>query len=274
MGRAALLAALLLLTCAAGAQAAGTVTWPGGSQPVTLTDAPGSALALDLPTQGDVRSGFLFRFASNTLQAGTGCRQITDVLIGCDEPEGTPVVIRLDDGPDRLDAQRYAWRLVIDGGPGDDSLMSGTGRDRIDGGEGDDYVDSRDLLFGSRNIGYLRKPVRDMVTCGAGDDSVSVDGSDRVAQDCEHLTIHGTSGKDRLAGDDRGERFMAQGGDDLIIGGRGEDSIAAARGDDRVDARDGDHDSITCGDGRDRVRADLADEVGHDCEKVIRSRGA
>ncbi len=273
MGRAVLLAAALVLAFAAAAQAAGTVTYPGGRQPVVVTDSPGGALGLDLPTQGDLRSGFLFRFGPNALQAGAGCRQIDDRRIVCAQPQGTLVVIRLGDASDSLDAQRYAWKLTVDGGSGDDRLLSGRARDRIDGGEGNDSIDSRDLLFGARNIGYFKRPVQDVVRCGGGDDTVAVDSADRVAQDCERVTIHGTSGKDRLAGGQRGEEFVARGGDDLIIAGGGADNVDAGRGDDRIDGRGGDSDSIFCGDGRDRVRADRADVVGSDCERVLIDSG-
>src|SRR5215208_3034223 len=138
MGRALLIVAALLAASAGDAHAAGTVTYPGDGQPVVVADSPGTEQFLSLPTQGDLPSGFLFRFEPDALQAGAGCRQVRTTEIACDQPEGTLVDIRLDDGPDYLDAQHYAWKLVINGGSGDDSLFSGRARDRIAGGDGND----------------------------------------------------------------------------------------------------------------------------------------
>jgi Ca2+-binding RTX toxin-like protein len=59
-------------------------------------------------------------------------------------------------------------------------------------------------------------------------------------------------------------------GNDRLDGGRGTDLVVAGSGNDVVRSRDGTHDRITCGPGRDRVAADAADRVGSDCEVVRR----
>ena len=45
-------------------------------------------------------------------------------------------------------------------------------------------------------------------------------------------------------------------------------------GNDTIDARDGEVDSVTCGAGTDRVKADSADVIAPDCEQVDRTGGA
>src|SRR5262249_57825800 len=69
-------------------------------------------------------------------------------------------------------------KILIDGGPGDDTLTGGSGDDTILGGDGDDVIDPRrgaDVVFG-----------------GAGDDTVSWDPGDGSD------VIEGEAGTDRL----------------------------------------------------------------------------
>jgi Ca2+-binding RTX toxin-like protein len=273
MGRAALLALALLLTGAAPANAAATVTAPGGGAPVLLTDSPGNDFTL-FDIVGHHPSGFEFR--GHGLQAGPGCRQSRADEVVCEAaPLGTPVEFHLADGEDYLDAQEYRFPITVDAGPGDDQILSGKGPDRIDSGDGDDYVNALDLLFDSKLMGFFKKPVRDVVTCGGGDDAVAADVLDRVAQDCERRYMYGTTAANRLVGDGRPEKFFGRSGPDLIIGGGGADEINGEAGDDRIDSRDGEVDTIICGVGRDRVRADRVDVVVQEapadrCERVVR----
>src|SRR4051794_29575590 len=68
--------------------------------------------------------------------------------------------------------------VTIDGGPGDDTLIGGSGADNFDGGSGDDFVDG--------NIGA------DRAELGAGDDRFQWDPGDGSD------TIEGQGGHDRL----------------------------------------------------------------------------
>ena len=70
--------------------------------------------------------------------------------------------------------------------------------------------------------------------------------------------LRGLGGADRLYG-------LA--GNDLLVGGRGRDRLFAGPGNDVVHAKDGMHDTIVCGAGRDLVRADRADRISRDCER-------
>jgi Ca2+-binding RTX toxin-like protein len=55
---------------------------------------------------------------------------------------------------------------VLLGGPGDDNLDGGPGKDYLSGGDGDDR------LF----VAYGRGALEDFASCGAGDDTVVVEG--------------------------------------------------------------------------------------------------
>jgi len=61
---------------------------------------------------------------------------------------------------------------------GADVVTPGAGLDRVDGGPGSDRIDTRD-------------GVRDEVTCGTGNDTVTADPVDLVAADCESMTQPG-----------------------------------------------------------------------------------
>ena len=70
----------------------------------------------------------------------------------------------------------------------------------------------------------------------------------RAGQDC----LHGGRGDDRLSG--------GPGADDLR-GGAGHDRLLGGAGNDRLFARDGERDTVRCGSGDDRVRADRRDRL-------------
>jgi Ca2+-binding RTX toxin-like protein len=125
------------------------------------------------------------------------------------------------------------------GTPGDDVLVGTNGRDVLSGRGGDD------CLFG--------RPNDDRLAGGTGADLLDGgSGGDR---------IHGDAGKDKI----RGGR-----GNDDITPGTGQDTVAAQGGDDEIFARDQTRDTIDCGAGRDKVKADRTDSVKN-CEFVKRA---
>ena len=67
-------------------------------------------------------------------------------------------------GPDRLS-----------GDQGNDVITPDGGHDVVDSGAGDDYVLAAD------------DHMRDVISCGPGNDRVRADGTDRVARDCEDV---------------------------------------------------------------------------------------
>lgn len=74
-------------------------------------------------------------------------------------------------------------------------------------------------------------------------------------------TLHGLGGADRIEGGS---------GRDRIIGGPGRDVVIGGAGNDDIRVRDGQIDTVRCGAGRDRVRADRRDRLSG-CERVRRS---
>jgi hypothetical protein len=90
--------------------------------------------------------------------------------------------------------------------------------------------------------------------------------------------LFGGPGRDRILGQAGGDRVNGEAGNDQLVGGAGADRLSGGGGADLVDARDPTPrdrrlvDQITCGAGRDIVRADAGDDVASDCERVLRRR--
>ena len=148
---------------------------------------------------------------------------------------------------------------VINGLQGDDCLVGGFGDDRLTGSAGDDQLSGEageDVLTGATG--------RDVLS--GGSDSDTLDGG----QSADRLS--GGSGGDRLAGGAGGDTLTGGTGDDRIDGGPGRNSVSAGSGDDTISAANGQVEIISCGGGRDRVRADRRDRVAG-CETVLRLRG-
>jgi hypothetical protein len=118
---------------------------------------------------------------------------------------------------------------LLKGGGGDDCLEGGAGADVLDGGDGNDH------LAGGTG--------KDRLAGGTGNDS-----------------LKGSQGNDRLSGGP---------GNDTISPGSGRDSIDAGSGNDTINAVDGVRETVECGRGLDRVRADRRDRLRH-CEKITR----
>jgi Ca2+-binding RTX toxin-like protein len=106
-------------------------------------------------------------------------------------------------------------------------------------------------------------------------------GLDRLFGGTGNDRLHGEDDTpDRLGGNDAregygGDRLSGEAGNDLLIDRRGA-TLSGGSGADRLDAQDSSAvdrrkpDTITCGPGRDIVRADAADRVARDCEAVTR----
>jgi Ca2+-binding RTX toxin-like protein len=132
---------------------------------------------------GNDTYAFEWQFVPTAMVAGSGIDTLDestadtramvmnfDMLIcpGCaDRVIGTPAA-------DRITGDSRAQ--TIQGGDGDDVLDGGGGTDTISGEAGNDTITSRD-----------GKP--DVVTCGAGTDTVAADRRDTVSPDCESVTV-------------------------------------------------------------------------------------
>jgi Ca2+-binding RTX toxin-like protein len=84
-------------------------------------------------------------------------------------------------------------------------------------------------------------------------------------------TLTGTPNDDAIYGYGGADRIDARGGGDALRLGGGRDKGQGGRGDDQIRAVDGSKDSIYCGPGADRTRANPGDNVSGGCEKVTRS---
>jgi hypothetical protein len=121
--------------------------------------------------------------------------------------------------------------------------------------------DGADYLAGSGNddllLGY---GAGDVERGGPGDDDArGAEGDDK---------IYGGSGADRLIGGAGFDTLTGGGGADRLVGGAGRDRFAGGHGNDVIYSRDGLAETVACGLGVDRVRADRGDVlVG--CERRI-----
>jgi hypothetical protein len=103
------------------------------------------------------------------------------------------------------------------------------------------------------------------VVSSAGPIAQRVDGGSGA----DRLTTGDTD--DELRGDEGNDTLIAGGGADLLRPGIGADAVSAGTGDDAIESADGEPDTISCGEGADRVTADTVDRIGEDCESARRS---
>ena len=135
-------------------------------------------------------------------------------------------------GKDRIEAggAANAFKLVVDGGAGDDNLTGGAGADVLNGGDGDDFVDGRrgddTIQLGTGDDVFTAQTGdgRDTVEGGAGSDSVRYSGG--AAN--ERLAVSAAGPRARLsrddavavdaAGVDRMSLFSFGGSDTITVG--------------------------------------------------------
>jgi len=128
-------------------------------------------------------------------------------------PEGGEIVINARGGHDVVRLTRnVTYDTLIEGGPGHDWIVGGSGDDEIHGGSGNDRIRGRagqDTVYGGDG--------RDLIHGGSGDDQLwGGPGRD---------VIRGGQGDDRIYGEQSGDRLFGLGGDDLIDGGDGRDRL-------------------------------------------------
>ena len=184
--------------------------------------------------------------ASETLNGTTG----GDRLLGL---SGNDVINGLQ-GDDRLfgDACDASQKVAsaqsaaggndrITGAEGNDNLFGGAGKDKLSGGLGNDN------LFG-----------------GAGNDSLSgADGND---------VLLGAAGNDKLSGGAGNDTLQGGAGNDNVNAGQGKNTVFGGSGNDILNSVNGRKDTVDCGKGRDRLRADGNDKVRKGCERIIRAK--
>ncbi len=104
-----------------------------------------------------------------------------DALAGVELGGGGDNILRGSDQNDRLAG--FNGEDTLYGAPGDDTLYGGAGKDEIYAGGGSDDV----LAGAGDDFVEAKDGAVDRVSCGPGNDSISVDRKDLVSPDCEFV---------------------------------------------------------------------------------------
>lgn len=222
-----------------------------GNDVIKVRQEDSGDTVVDVTHGGMVNSLNLGRVAALTLQAGGGKDTLeVDVRdyfggITVDGGDGNDsirmnvarslrrgVTIRGNAGADTIALSGSAFRLLADGGSGNDAIdalrlgVDGTLSRRMQGGEGDDVV------IGSAGDDTIRGD--------AGDDRLlGGRGNDRIQGGAGNDTLAGGTGADRLEGEEGDDLLMGDGGDDVLDGGAGVDLLYGGSGIDMFRGGDG-----------------------------------
>ena len=225
---------------------------------------------------------------------GAGC--LDGVPVTCPSLSGGHHRIYLGDRNDRASSRNSGANSYVYGEDGKDTIHSDGTEGFAWGGQGADEI----AVNGEVGYGY-GGPGNDRLT-GPGFRGFSAvllkgeAGNDVIVQrlpaQCRsnYATLDGGPGNDRITGagcvheiggdgsdgltvdpvsSDSGATLDAGDGRDFVVGGPSSEQIDAGAGRDFIQAAADDvADTITCGDGRDTVRADPLDTIAADCEHV------
>lgn len=155
---------------------------------------------------------------------------------------------------DRLAYGEETDDFEIDGGAGDDIILTGSGNDDITGGEGNDTIyggDGTDTLRGGAGDDFVMGGGHDdTIYGGDGDDRIFGDGWGEDGTTTGDDTIYGGAGKDTIYGDEGADTLYGGADNDNIHGEGGNDTIYGGAGDDKIFGGTGD-DTLTGGEGAD-----------------------
>jgi len=152
---------------------------------------------------------------------------------------------------------------IIDGGADDDLIVGGEGADTIDGGTGNDTIyGGLDPAFPD----YLN--IRDDGTDGPADPDPTNgmdiidggDGDDVIFGQDDDDTLHGGSGNDFVDGGIDNDTIFGGSGDDILLGGQGTDVVSGDSGDDVIIGGSG-ADTLLGGDDSDIIGAGVGDTI-------------
>lgn len=144
------------------------------------------------------------------------------------ETEFFPMEIYGYDGDDKIcvvgtptEQDPSVPEVVIEAGPGNDTIIGGDGTDAVIGNEGDD------LIFGGPGPDYLHgDDGKDQIFGNEGADLLNGDGGDDV--------VTGGLGADVVSGGFGDDRLVGGPGDDLLFGEEGKDTLFGGIGDDHL----------------------------------------
>lgn len=177
-----------------------------------------------------------------------------------------------------------AARDLIGGYGGDDLIHGGDADDQLHGGNGDDTIlgdAGDDILHGDAGADVLQGADGDDSVYGhGGDDDLSGDaGGDSLVGGEGDDTLHGGAGDDVLHGELGDDSLTGGAGADTLFGGWGDDTLSGVEdagdvpgadhlngggGDDHILA--GDDDTVTAGEGADRITLGPWITGGHQAE--------
>lgn len=166
------------------------------------------------------------------------------------EKESQNVTIRGGAGADTVEVDtNVTVDLTIEGGSGNDIIVSGDGNDTISGGAGNDYIDG-----GGGN---------DILEGGIGRDTIyGLGGNDIIRGGDGNDYLDGGRGNDKIYGQEGDDAVSGGRGDDFLTGNAGNDSLIAGAGNDRIS------DTVTSND-NDKVFAEASDDVNVDSNATI-----
>jgi Ca2+-binding RTX toxin-like protein len=194
--------------------------------------------------------------------AGPGCVPVTGdpkaATCVLHEPSDFFPMIRLDlgDQPDRIDLAGFdeapgsGGINVINGGAGNDVLVTPTTREILNGDAGNDTLaGGQSALGGDGNDVIIRSGG---ANGGAGNDRIIGSDADPGESANTGTLLRGGPGDDTITGGSGGDSIFGNSGNDSITGGRGDDEISGGPGNDTIYGNSG-NDTITGGPGRDKL---------------------
>jgi Ca2+-binding RTX toxin-like protein len=117
----------------------------------------------------------------------------------------------------------------------------------------------KNVVRGTKAANTLKGTTRgDLIHAGAGNDKVFGGAGD----DC----LYGQAGNDTLSGGAGKDKLDGGKGKDKLKGGPGTDTFIGGAGNDTINSKDGRRETVNCGKGRDRVKADKRDKL-KGCER-------
>lgn len=195
--------------------------------------------------------------------AGEGDNVDAEKVVGGsanDKLTGDAAANILDGGPGNDLISGGPGADLIHGGPGNDSLSGDAGRDILNGGDGNDTLkggsDSDSLLGDAGNDSLDGGTQSDLLGGGSGTDTVSYAGRRRKVS---VTTLYGVPNDGETHEGDTVKTDV--------------ESVKTGAGNDFIDAKDGLAGRVSCGRGRDMVKADAKDKVSSNCEVVIGRAG-
>ena len=146
------------------------------------------------------------------------------------------LVIETGDSADVINTSLWSGPTRIDGGGGNDTIITGSGDDVVIGGAGSDQItagDGHNIIWGDAE-GAIESSFG-----AAADTIVTLGGNDQIFGGGGNDTINSGAGNDFIHAGDGNDVVLAGSGDDIVRGGRGDDQIYGGAGNDIILGNEG-----------------------------------